>query len=79
MNFRISFFAAPSAPNALARMLSQGIGRFDALDLARQVARDNADNPNIGKTHSFIVESMDDDSIMEHWIRDESGWRQENA
>jgi hypothetical protein len=73
MKLRFKFFDKPSAPNAVPSLVAHPTGDFEGLEQARQVALADADTPAI-MAHSVIIESVDDPSLSEQWVRDSTGW-----
>ena len=77
MKLSIHFFDKPSGPNAPPTILAHPSGDFGSLDEARKIALADADRPTI-MAH-FLIESTDDASISETWVRDASGWKSVDA
>jgi hypothetical protein len=73
MKFKISYFAKPSAPDAMPALLAAPTGNFNTVDDARRAAIADADK--IGPADSIII-----DPIGERWVKGErliktdSGW-----
>ena len=75
MKIRINFFAEPSEPNVL---IACPTGDFASLEEARPIALADVNKPAI-MAHSIIIESLDDASLSEQWIRDRDGWKSTDA
>ena len=78
MKFTIQFFDKPSGPSTPPTILAHPSGDFESLDDARKFALADADKPTI-MAHSILIESTDDASISETWVRDASGWKSADA
>ena len=78
MKFTILFFDKPSGPNTSPTILAHPSGDFESLDDARKFALADADKPTI-MAHSILIESTDDASISETWVRDANGWKSADA
>jgi hypothetical protein len=53
-------------------------GRFCKSEEARPIALADGNTPAI-MAHSIIIESLDDASLSEQWIRDRDGWKSTDA
>jgi hypothetical protein len=53
-------------------------GDFASLEEARPIALADGNTPAI-MAHSIIIESLDDASLSEQWIRDRDGWKSTDA
>jgi hypothetical protein len=78
MKLRIHFFDKPSGPNAPSTILAHPSRDFGSLDEARKIALTDADRPTI-MAYSILIESTDDASISETWVRDARGWKSADA
>jgi hypothetical protein len=78
MKFRIHFFDKQSGPNAPPTILAHPSRDFGSLDEARKIALADADRPTI-MAYSILIESTDDVSISETWVRDAKGWKSVDA
>ena len=78
MKLSIHFFDKPSGPNAPPTILAHPSGDFGSLDEARKIALADADRPTI-MAYSILIESTDDASISETWVRDAKGWKSVDA
>ena len=67
MKLRISFYGESS--DAHPNILANPTGDFDSLMDARETAFEDANKPDM-RAHSIIIETVDDDSVEEHWVRD---------
>ena len=78
MKVRINFFAKPSEPSATPSLIAYPTGDFASLEEARPIALADGNTPAI-MAHSIIIESLDDASLSEQWIRDRDGWKSTDA
>ena len=69
MKIKINFFAEPSEPNVKPSLIACPTGDFASLEEARPIALADGNKPAI-MAHSIIIESLDDASLSEQWIRD---------
>jgi len=67
MKLRISFYAEPS--DAHPHILANPTGNFESLKDARETAFEDANKPDM-RAHSIIIETVDDGSVEERWVRD---------
>jgi hypothetical protein len=78
MNLTINFFGKPTGPGVLPILISCPSGDFPTLEDARLIAFGDADRPTI-MAHSILIESTDDASISETWVRDGNNWKSTDA
>ena len=78
MKLKINFFDKPSGPNVAPTVIAYPTGDFASLEDARNIALADADSPTI-RAHSVIIESTDDPSVSERWVREGSGWKSIDA
>jgi hypothetical protein len=69
MKIKINFFAEPSEPNVKPSLIACPTGDFASLEEARPIALADGNKPAI-MAHSIIIDSLDDASLSEQWIRD---------
>jgi hypothetical protein len=74
MKIKINFFAKPSEPNVEPPLIACPTGDF----AVRPIALADGNKPAI-MAHSIIIESLDDASLSEQWIRDRDGWKSTDA
>jgi hypothetical protein len=67
MKLRISFYAEPW--DAHPQILASPTEDFESLESAREIAFEDANKPDI-RAHSIIIETVDDGSVEERWVRD---------
>jgi hypothetical protein len=67
MKLRISFYAESSDPHP--QILANPTGDFESLTNARETAFEDANKPDM-RAHSIIIETVDDGSVEERWVRD---------
>ena len=67
MKLRISFYAEPS--DVHPQILANPTGDFVSLESAREIAFKDANTPTV-RAHSIIIETVDDGSVAERWVRD---------
>jgi hypothetical protein len=72
MKIRINFFAEPPEPNGKPSVIACPTGDFASLEEARPIALADGNKPAI-MAHSIVIESLDDASLSEQWIRDRDG------
>ncbi len=78
MKLKFNFFAKPSAVGAAPSLLASPTGEFANLKVAQKLAFADADNPKI-MAHSIVIESIDDDSVNEAWVREGANWKSSDA
>jgi hypothetical protein len=78
MKIRINFFAEPPEPNVKPSVIACPTGDFESLEEARPIALADGNKPAI-MAHSIVIESLDDASLSEQWIRDRDGWKSTDA
>jgi hypothetical protein len=67
MKLRISFYGESS--DAHPNILANPTGDFKSLTDARETAFEDANKPDM-RAHSIIIETVDDGSVEERWVRD---------
>jgi len=69
MKLRITFYAESS--DAHPDILANPTGNFETLSDARETAFEDANKPDV-RAHSLIIETVEDGSVEERWVRDGS-------
>ena len=69
MKLRISCYAEQSAQDPHPQVLHNPTGDFELLESARKTAFEDANKPVI-RAHSILIETVDDGSVEERWVRD---------
>jgi hypothetical protein len=67
MKLKISFYAESS--DAHPQILANPTGDFESLKDARETAFEDANRPGM-RAHAIIIETVNDDSVEERWVRD---------
>jgi hypothetical protein len=67
MKLRITFYAESS--DAHPNILANPTADFESLTDARETAFKDANKPDM-RAHSIIIETVDDGSVDERWVRD---------